>query len=408
MDEQVINPAASQLQETARVAQSAQSAQLDLFDSAESAPRFQVALADEVERALQCAAPVFMAVSGGKDSQALAHRVCEYLDVTGHRGPRLLIHSDLGRVEWRQSLPVCERLAERLGIELVVVRRQAGDMMDRWLSRWDANVARYANLDCVKLILPWSTPAIRFCTAELKSAVLARAMRKRFPSGELISAVGIRREESATRARMPVWRPDPRTMRRAGIGHTWHPLLNWSRGEVLAYIKSRGDVLHEAYTIYGSSRVSCAFCIMSSAHDLRAAASCADNEVIYREMVELEIRSTFSFQGDRWLGDVAPSLLDALMRSRLQEAKERAGERKQAEALLPAHLLFVKGRPTVMPTAGEAQLIADVRRRVAQAVGLAVGYTDGSAVLMRYGELMGPTPPSESALAESDSGGYAT
>ena len=87
MDEQVINPAASQLQETARVAQSAQSAQLDLFDSAESAPRFQVALADEVERALQCAAPVFMAVSGGKDSQALAHRVCEYLDVTGHQGP---------------------------------------------------------------------------------------------------------------------------------------------------------------------------------------------------------------------------------------------------------------------------------------------------------------------------------
>ena len=63
---------------------------------------------------------------------------------------------------------------------------------------------------------------------------------------------------------------------------------------------------------------------MGSAHDLRAAANCADNEAIYREMVELEIRSTFSFQGDRWLVDVAPSLLDPLMRSRLREAKERA------------------------------------------------------------------------------------
>ena len=189
--------------------------QLDLFGSIAPATRHQVALTEEVNQALDNGAPVFMAVSGGKDSQALAHRVCEHLDDIAHRGPRLLIHSDLGRVEWRQSLPVCERLSERLGVELLIVRRQAGDMMDRWLSRWDANVARYVNLECVKLILPWSTPATRFCTAELKSAVLARATRKRFPKGDMISAVGIRREESSTRARMPVWRQDPRTMRRA-------------------------------------------------------------------------------------------------------------------------------------------------------------------------------------------------
>ena len=56
--------------------------------------------------------------------------------------------------------------------------RNAGDMMDRWLSRWAANVARYANLECVKLILPWSTAAQRFCTAELKSQVIAREMRR--------------------------------------------------------------------------------------------------------------------------------------------------------------------------------------------------------------------------------------
>lgn len=361
--------------------------QLDLFGIAH-VPRFQVALTEEVNQALDHAAPVFMAISGGKDSQALAHRVCEHLDAIAYSGPRLLIHSDLGRVEWRQSLPVCDRLAERLGVELLIVRRQAGDMMDRWLSRWDANVARYVDLECVKLILPWSTPATRFCTAELKSAVLARAMRKRFPKGDLISAVGIRREESSTRARMPVWRQDPRTMRRAGVGHTWHPLLTWSRADVLSYIKGRGDVLHEAYTIYGSSRVSCAFCIMASAQDLRAAASCASNEAIYREMVDLEIRSTFSFQGDRWLGDVAPTLLDPITRSRLQEAKERAEARKQAEALLPMSLLFVKGWPTAMPTPQEAQLIADVRKRVARAVGLHINYTDAPAVLTRYAQLM--------------------
>lgn len=371
--------------------------QLDLFGSIAHATRHQVALTEEVNQALEHGAPVFMAVSGGKDSQALAHRVCEHLDAIAHSGPRLMIHSDLGRVEWRQSLPVCERLAERLGVELLIVRRQAGDMMDRWLSRWDANVARYVDLECVKLILPWSTPATRFCTAELKSAVLARAMRKRFPRGDVISAVGIRREESSTRARMPVWRQDPRTMRRAGVGHTWHPLLTWSRADVLSYIKGRGDVLHEAYTIYGSSRVSCAFCIMASAHDLRAAASCGSNEAIYREMVELEIRSTFSFQGDRWLGDVAPALLDATTRGRLMEAKERAEDRKRAEALLPESLLFVKGWPTAMPTPQEAQLIAHVRKRVARAVGLHINYTEAPEVLARYAQLMAQAAAKASA-----------
>jgi hypothetical protein len=36
-----------------------------------------------------------------------------YLDQIGHAGARVLINSDLGRVEWRQSLAVCERLAQR-------------------------------------------------------------------------------------------------------------------------------------------------------------------------------------------------------------------------------------------------------------------------------------------------------
>jgi hypothetical protein len=54
---------------------------------------------------------------------------------------------------------------------------------------------------------------------------------------------------------------------------------------VIDYLRSRGDRLHEAYTTYGSTRVSCAFCIMGSEHDLRASAGCADSVAIYREMM---------------------------------------------------------------------------------------------------------------------------
>jgi hypothetical protein len=153
-------------------------------------------------------------------------------------------------------------------------------------------------------------------------------------------------------------------------------------------VRIRGDELHEAYRLYGSTRVSCAFCVLGSEHDLRASSNCADNHAIYREMVALEAASTFSFQSHRWLGDVAPDLLDAGLRARLQEAKERARARMSAESRLPEHLLFVKGWPTVMPTPCEAALIAEVRRDVAAAVGLQVAHTDRESVLQRYRDLM--------------------
>lgn len=223
---------------------------------------------------------------------------------------------------------------------------------------------------------------------QLKSQVIAREMRRRFSVGDVVSAVGIRREESAKRARMPAWKQDERTTRKRGLGHTWNPILGWRRGDVNDYVRSCGDELHEAYRLYGSTRVSCAFCVLGSEHDLRASSNCADNHAIYREMVALEAASTFSFQSHRWLGDVAPDLLDAGLRARLQEAKERAQARVSAESRLPERLLFVKGWPTVMPTPCEAALIAEVRRDVAAAVGLQVAHTGRESVLQRYRELM--------------------
>ena len=129
------------------------------------APRFDIARDPMIDAALAEHAPVYVGVSGGKDSQALAYRVCSHLDAIGHMGQRVLIHSDLGRIEWKDSAPVCERLAQRLGWELVTVRRPAGDMVDRWGVRWETNVRRYRALSCVKLIMPWSSASSRFCTS---------------------------------------------------------------------------------------------------------------------------------------------------------------------------------------------------------------------------------------------------
>lgn len=355
--------------------------QRDLFGESAQRPALTT---PEVDAAIEAHAPCFIGVSGGCDSQALAYRTIEHLDTAGHRGPRYLIHADLGRVEWRDSLPVCERTAERLGIDLVVVRRRAGGLMERWLSRWEANCERYRKLECVRLIMPFSSAALRFCTSELKHAVISSEIRRRFPSGVVLSAIGLRRDESPARARRPVAAIDEKLCRRSGSGYAWHPILAWNKDDVRRYIAERGDVLHEAYTRYGSTRVSCTFCILASAGDLRAAATCDDNAAIYRELVDLEIRSTFSFQSGKWLGDVAPALLDSGTRERLLEAKERARRREAAEATIPPHLLYQKGWPVAVPTAQEASLLAGVRREVAAAVGLDIDYPTPDQIIGRY------------------------
>lgn len=335
-------------------------------------------------------APVAFGVSGGKDSAVLALAGNAYLDQLGHTGPRLLIHSDLGAVEWKDSLPSCQRLADRLKLPLTVVQRAAGGLMERWLTRWQNNVARYVNLECVKLILPWSTASMRFCTSELKTAIICRELIRQFPGQTILSASGIRRDESPKRMKAPVAAPQPRltSTTHATSGLDWHPILEWTKADVFAYHQQCGFPLHEAYTRYGSSRVSCAFCILGSAADLAAAATCPDNHAIYRRMVDLEIVSTFSFHDTSWLGDVAPHLLSEQLRIGLALAKINAVRRQEAEARIPGHLLYTKGWPTCMPTWAEAQMLSEVRRSVAATVGLTISYTTPSAIIDRYGELM--------------------
>jgi 3'-phosphoadenosine 5'-phosphosulfate sulfotransferase (PAPS reductase)/FAD synthetase len=349
-----------------------------------------IAVTPEIASLIESGSPVAIGVSGGKDSCAMAFALATYLDEIDHDGPRVLIHSDLGRTEWKDSLPTCERLSEATGLELLVVRRQAGDMLARWETRWANNVERYESLSCVKLILPWSTPSMRFCASELKMDVICAALTDRFRGQTILSASGIRTDESTQRAQAPIAKRQPKLCRssRRTTGHDWHPILEWTVEDVWSLCAARGFRMHEAYTTYGSSRVSCAYCILGRQDDLRAAANCSDNHDLYREMVALEIASTFAFQGGEWLGDIAPHLLTPEMRDGLDQAKAQARERETVEARIPKHLLYTKGWPTCVPTYDEAELLADVRRTVGRLVGLSPRYTEAGAIVERYQELM--------------------
>ncbi|MHB8252192.1 MAG: hypothetical protein ACYDEV_00475 [Acidiferrobacter sp.] len=134
-------------------------------------------------------------------------------------------------------------------------------------------------------------------------------------------------------------------------------------------------------------------CIMSSETDLKASASCPDNTEVYRAMVELEADSTFAFQGNRWLADVAPDLLSPDLRQRVAWAKEAGQQRQAIESEIPNHLLYTAGWPTIMPTDAEAGLIADVRRRVSLLLAIDAGYLTPESVKARYAELMARSAP---------------
>jgi 3'-phosphoadenosine 5'-phosphosulfate sulfotransferase (PAPS reductase)/FAD synthetase len=342
-----------------------------------------IASTPEIDGLIASNAPVAVGVSGGKDSQAAALAVFAHLDSVGHRGPRVLIHSHLGSSEWNDSLPVCQCLASHLHTELVVVTRRAGDLMARWEARWRSSVQRYADLETVTLVLPWSTPSMRFCTSELKTHLIEAELRRRFRFQTIVSVTGVRRAESATRARGSV-----ASLSIGGTMWSWRPLSDWSTEQVIERVLASGLELHPAYGRFGLSRVSCRFCIMSSGRDLVAAAAVPESAELYRCMVGLEVRSTFAFQGTRWLGDVAPELLTESVRAGLQLAKEKAVARKALEKMLTKDMLYVKGWPKRMLTDEEAAVLAHVRTRVSSLLEIDARYLDVPSVHARYAQLM--------------------
>lgn len=110
--------------------------------------------------------------------------------------------------------------------------------------------------------------------------------------------------------------------------------------------------------------------------------------VIDQSKNELEVLTTFSFQSKRWLGDVAPHLLDSATQQAIGEAKSHAKLRIEAEALIPQHLLFTSGWPHVVPTLEEAALIGNVRNVVCGSIGIAPTYTHADEVMGRYQALL--------------------
>ena len=103
--------------------------------------------------------------------------------------------------------------------------------------------------------------------------------------GRIVSAMGMRAEESAARARKSPRRLNERNSRAGRTWFDWLPIFDLTERQVFRIIRDAGQSPHPAYAM-GMSRLSCVFCIMASRADLRTAARL--QPALYARYAEIE------------------------------------------------------------------------------------------------------------------------
>ena len=266
--------------------------QLPLFDPPDDTP--------DALTLLRNGAALVLSVSGGKDSDSMAHFLLDLRQAEGWIGGVVMLHADLGRAEWHQTPDYVDNLAKRKGVPLYVVRWTHGDLIDRIWQRYYKDPSR----PC------WPSAKMRYCTSDMKRNPCNRWLRNHFPTGNVICAMGLRSSESHQRARRQTFtlRKDASAPTKGRFVYDWLPIHDWTEADVWNCIRQHGDIAHPAYRLERpNQRLSCSLCILASLNDLINGA--VHNPDTYREYCRIEAVTGYSFRKDFWLSDVKPDLL---------------------------------------------------------------------------------------------------
>ena len=250
-------------------------------------------------------------------------------------------------IEWPSTSGFVETIATMLMVDLSVVRRKAGGLVQRWEQRWKSSLRRYENLE-TPARAAFSSARLRFCTGETKVQPIGKSQEEVCRGNRHFCG-----RHSPRGKHRPVQGPDQQADTALHIGNragttmlTWHPIVEWSARDVFAYHATRRIPLHGACSC-GADRLSCSYCVLAGLNNLAVSSTCEGNHPAYRAIVGIEAKSGFSFQPGRWLADVSPQLLDAQGTAAIRKAKLMAERRRTIESELPNDLRFMKGPPRV-------------------------------------------------------------
>jgi len=219
-------------------------------------------IGEHVKNKLLAADWVLVNSSAGKDSQASLDYVVAECDTLGIPRERIVVvHADLGAMEWEGTRELAEEQAARYGLRFVAVSRRTA-----------AGVAQTL-LEQVRERGKWPASKQRYCTSDHKRAPIRRAMtmlakETRAAKGKhhvcvIVNVMGLRAEESAGRAAKPAWEYAEDASNGVRSVYNWLPIHGWTEAQVWERVKASGVRHHRAYDL-GMPRLSCCFCIFAS------------------------------------------------------------------------------------------------------------------------------------------------
>lgn len=220
----------------------------------------------EIEAQLLTADLIVINSSGGKDSQTALEEVVRTADRLGiPRSKLLVVHADLGEVEWPGTLELAREQAQHYGLRFEVEHYRT------------KNKERRTLLEHIVLRGRWPDSNNRYCTSDFKRNPISRVFTRhahrhygrrvsKLPAGrtrfKVVNVLGMRAAESSARRLLPNWQANTANTNPIKEVWNWLPIFDLSTAEVWDRIKASGVRHHWAYDL-GMPRLSCCFCIFS-------------------------------------------------------------------------------------------------------------------------------------------------
>lgn len=224
---------------------------------------------------VQTADVLFVSHSGGKDSQATLAALVRL----GFKGRIVVVHSDLGEMEWEQMHPWIESIS--FGLEVHVVK------------------AKETFFEMVRRLNRIPSGNMQFCTNILKVEPICEFIHDYLYTHNLktgINVTGMRGGESKRRLNKEIFcKSENMHFPVKHSEHTiydWLPIKEYSELEVFAEIASAGQEPHELYSM-GFSRLSCVFCINGKVWEHQKAAELRPELALKIANLEREIGRTY-------------------------------------------------------------------------------------------------------------------
>ena len=258
----------------------------------EPAPRTSLAV---IEAELVTADLILISSSGGKDSQTALEevvRTVNRLHIPKHK--LVVVHADLGVVEWPGTRELAREQAEHYGLHFEVVKYKNAkgehhDLLEHVLERgmWPDSQNRYCTSNFKRG--PVQTLMTRYAQAAGRRHRLKPGQRKY----RIVNCLGMRVEESPARGLLPDWTFNTPASNGLREVFNWLPILDLTKEEVWSRIRVSGVRHHWAYDL-GMPRLSCCFCIFSPKAALLLAGK--HNRELLLRYVEAERKMKHTFR----------------------------------------------------------------------------------------------------------------